>query len=40
MLEDKAVPGTDAIIGNFFRPRFNDGILVEFVETVSPIKRD
>ena len=40
MLEDKAVPGTDDIIVNFLRPRFNDGILVEFVETVAPIKRD
>lgn len=40
MLEKKAVKGTDDIIVNFVRPKYSHGILVEFVETVAPIKRD
>jgi lactoylglutathione lyase/methylmalonyl-CoA/ethylmalonyl-CoA epimerase len=39
MLEQKAVKGTDDIIVNFMRPRYSDHILVEFVQTVAPIKR-
>lgn len=40
MLEGKAVTGTDDIIVNFLRPKFSEGILTEFVQTVGPIKRD
>lgn len=40
MLEKKAVTGTDDIIVNFMRPKFSEGILTEFVQTVAPIKRD
>ena len=32
MLEEKAVDGAGGIIVNFLRPRFAEGILVEFVE--------
>ena len=39
MLEGKAVPGTSDIIVNFLRPKYGEGILVEFVETVGPIQR-
>lgn len=39
MLEKQAVTGTDDIIVNFLRPKYSDGILVEFVQTVAPIKR-
>jgi len=39
MLEESAVTGTDDIIVNFLRPQYADGILVEFVQTVGPIKR-
>lgn len=39
MLEGKAVPGTSDIIVNFLRPKYGEGILVEFVQTVAPIKR-
>ena len=39
MLEGKAVPGTSDIIVNFLRPKYGEGILVEFVETVAPIQR-
>lgn len=36
MLEQKAVPGAGGIIVNFLRPRYGEGILVEFVQkTVS-----
>ena len=34
MLEKTAVEGAGGIIVNFLRPRFGEGILVEFVETV------
>lgn len=34
MLEEKAVEGAGGIIVNFLRPRFGEGILVEFVEQV------
>ena len=34
MLEDKAVTGAGGIIVNFLRPRFGEGILVEFVQKV------
>lgn len=40
MLEKKAVQGTDDIIVNFLRPKYSEGILTEFVQTVAPIKRD
>jgi len=39
MLEKESVIGTDDIIVNFLRPKYSDGILVEFVQTVGPIKR-
>lgn len=39
MLEKKAVQGTDDIIVNFRRPSTNQGILVEYVQTVAPINR-
>ncbi len=39
MLEKEAVVGTDDIIVNFLRPKYSKGILVEFVQTVGPIKR-
>lgn len=39
MLEGSAVPGTSDIIVNFLRPKYGEGILVEFVQTVAPIKR-
>lgn len=39
MLEKKAVQGTDDIIVNFRRPSTDDGILVEYVQTVAPINR-
>ena len=32
MLEEKAVEGAGGIIVNFLRPRFGEGILVEFVQ--------
>lgn len=34
MLEPQAVNGAGGIIVNFLRPRFGEGILVEFVEKV------
>jgi lactoylglutathione lyase/methylmalonyl-CoA/ethylmalonyl-CoA epimerase len=34
MLERKAVTGAGGIIVNFLRPRFGEGILVEFVQKV------
>lgn len=34
MLEQAAVPGAGGIIVNFLRPRFGEGILVEFVQKV------
>lgn len=34
MLEKAAVPGAGGIIVNFLRPRFGEGILVEFVQKV------
>jgi len=34
MLEKAAVPGAGGIIVNFLRPRFGEGILVEFIEKV------
>ena len=37
MLEKKAVEGTEDIIVNFLRPKYSEGILVEFVQTVAPI---
>lgn len=40
MLEKAAVQGTDDIIVNFLKPKYNNGILVEFVETVKPINRE
>ncbi|WP_101912968.1 VOC family protein [Megasphaera vaginalis (ex Bordigoni et al. 2020)] len=40
MLEKAAVQGTDDIIVNFMRPSYNNGILVEFVQTVAPINRE
>lgn len=39
MLEKKAVLGTDDIIVNFRRPSTNQGILVEYVQTIAPINR-
>lgn len=39
LLEQQAVEGTSDIIVNFLRPRYSEGILVEFVQTVAPIKR-
>ncbi|KOA19140.1 hypothetical protein CLHOM_22460 [Clostridium homopropionicum DSM 5847] len=39
MLEESAVPGTSDIIVNFLRPKYGQGILVEYVQTVGPIKR-
>lgn len=39
MLEGSAVPGTSDIIVNFLRPKYGQGILVEYVQTVGPIKR-
>jgi len=39
MLEGSAVPGTSDIIVNFLRPKYGQGILVEYVQTVAPIKR-
>ncbi|QUH25877.1 VOC family protein [Serpentinicella alkaliphila] len=40
MLEGSAVPGTSDIIVNFVRPKYTQGILVEYVQTVAPIQRD
>ncbi|MDR3259164.1 MAG: VOC family protein [Fusobacteriaceae bacterium] len=41
MLEEHAVVGIeDVIIVNFLRPKFSDGILTEFVQTIGPVKRD
>lgn len=40
MLEKSAVEGTSDIIVNFMRPKYNSGILVEFVQTVRPIDRE
>jgi len=40
MLEKEPVEGTEDIIINFLRPKYSDGILVEFVETVKPINKD
>lgn len=34
MLEKTAVPGAGGILVNFLRPRFGEGILVEFVEKI------
>jgi lactoylglutathione lyase/methylmalonyl-CoA/ethylmalonyl-CoA epimerase len=39
MLEGSAVPGTSDIIVNFVRPKYTQGILVEYVQTVGPIQR-
>lgn len=35
MLEDSAVSGAGGIIVNFLRPRFGEGILVEFVQNTT-----
>ncbi len=35
MLEEKAVQGVGGIIVNFLRPRFGEGILVEFVQKIT-----
>lgn len=40
MLERDAVEGTEDIIVNFLRPKYNDGILVELVQTVGPINKE
>lgn len=40
MLEKEAVEGTEDIIVNFLRPKYNDGILVELVQTVGPINKN
>lgn len=40
MLEREAVEGTEDIIVNFLRPKYNDGILIELVQTVAPINRN
>lgn len=40
MLEREAVEGTEDIIVNFLRPKYNDGILVELVQTIGPINRE
>lgn len=37
MLERAAVSGTEDIKVNFLRPKYANGILIEFVETVGPI---
>ncbi|WMI82623.1 VOC family protein [Anaerotignum sp. MB30-C6] len=37
MLESASVPGTEDIKVNFLRPKYSNGILFEFVETVGPI---
>ena len=34
MLEEKAVNGAGGIIVNFLRPRYGEGVLVEFVQKV------
>jgi len=39
MLEREAVPGTSDIIVNFVRPKYTNGILVEYVQTVASIQR-
>lgn len=39
MLEGTAVPGTSDIIVNFLRPKYGQGILVEYVQTIGPIQR-
>lgn len=39
MLEGSAVPGTSDIIVNFLRPKYGEGILVEYVQTIGPIQR-
>lgn len=39
MLEGSAVPGSSDIIVNFVRPKYTQGILVEYVQTVAPIQR-
>lgn len=39
MLETAPVEGTADIIVNFLRPRYSEGILFEFVQTVAPIER-
>ena len=36
MLEENAVPGACGIIVNFLRPRYGAGILVEFVQRLTP----
>lgn len=40
MLEKEAVPGTDDIIVNFLRPKYSEGLLFEFVQTIAPINRE
>jgi lactoylglutathione lyase/methylmalonyl-CoA/ethylmalonyl-CoA epimerase len=40
MLERQAVRGTDDIIVNFLRPKYSQGILCEFVQTVAPVNRE
>ena len=40
MLEREAVEGTEDIIVNFLRPKYNDGILIELVQTVAPINKN
>lgn len=37
MLEKAPVQGTEDIMVNFLRPKYSNGILFEFVETVAPI---
>ncbi|MET3616820.1 lactoylglutathione lyase/methylmalonyl-CoA/ethylmalonyl-CoA epimerase [Peptoniphilus olsenii] len=37
MLKKEAVSGTSDIIVIFLRPKYNNGILIEFVETIKPI---
>lgn len=39
MLEEKAVQGTSDIIVNFLRPKYGQGILVEYVQSFGPIER-
>lgn len=40
MLEKDPVTGSDDLLVNFLRPKYGNGILVEFVQTVAPINRE
>ena len=40
MLEEKAVEGTSDLMVNFLRPKYSEGLLFEFVQTVGPIDRN